>query len=88
MEIQMPEENEKKKEGEKKITVGSSLTISSSVTVILIRGDARKELDKLPKDDRQKILDEAIKISKEKGRPYDITFEDVVEAERRKEEST
>ena len=79
------EKNENKEESDKgkKVTLGSSISLTSSVTIIVTRGDARKELDKLPGPIRQQVLDEAIKISKSEGNAYDITLERVLEAKRR-----
>lgn len=64
----------------KEITVGSTLTLSSSVIVVRIRAEAQEELNKIPKKRRREILDKAIEISKERGRPYDVTREDILEA--------
>jgi len=75
------QDSTEQKEGkEKKITVGATLTLSSSVTILLVRGDARKELDKYSGETRQQILDEAIEISKKRGHSFDVRAEDVLEA--------
>jgi len=75
----------KKKEGEiKEIRIGEKVTVTDTVTVIKIRGDAVKELDRLPQNIRQEVLDEAVELSKSTSHPYDVTLEEIREAKRRK----
>jgi len=62
-----------------KITVGETIRIFDIVTVIRIRKEAAEELDKLPKDVRNKVLDEAVKTTLNTDHPYDVTLEDVLE---------
>jgi len=68
----------------KEITIGASIGLSDSVTVIKIRGEANKELDSLPKGEREKVLEDAIELSKKHGHPFDVQLEDVVEAKKMK----
>jgi hypothetical protein len=81
--LRMSDEN--KKEGKiKEIRVGESITFSDKVTVIKIRGEAMKELDKLPQSVRQEVLNEAIELSKNTTHPYDVTKEDGIEARKKR----
>jgi hypothetical protein len=66
-----------------KITVGETIRIFDIVTVIRIRKEAAEELDKLPKDVRNRVLDEAMKITLNTDHPYDVTLEDVLEAKKK-----
>jgi hypothetical protein len=76
---------EKKKEGKvKEIRVGETITVTDTVTVIVIRGEANKELDKLPQNVRQEVLNEAVELSKSTTHPYEVTLEEVTEAKKRK----
>lgn len=83
------DETEKKKTGKKKeISIGDSISLSDSVTVIRIRGEANKELESLPKEDRQKVLEKAIELSKIRGHPFDVQLKDVTDAKKMKEKSS
>jgi hypothetical protein len=77
-------EEQKKEEKKKEIRVGDSIALTETVTVIKIRGEAVKELDKLPKDIREEILNEAVEATKGTIHPYDVTLEDVIKAKKRK----
>jgi hypothetical protein len=66
-----------------RITIGETLQIFDMVTVIRIRKEAAEELDKLPKDVRNRVLDEAVKITLNMDHPYDVTLEDVLEAKKK-----
>ena len=81
----MANANEKKKEEKKKeIKIGDSITLTETVTVIKIKEDAVKELNKLPEDIRQEILNEAVEVSKDTIHPYVVTLEDVIKAKKKK----
>lgn len=73
---------ENEQEEEKKTKVGKTLSIGYSVDVILMRlaPEAKKVLERLPKETRHIVRKRAIELSKEKGRDYDVRLEDVVEA--------
>lgn len=75
---------EKKKEGKKEIKIGATITLTSNFTVIKIRGEAVKELDKLPQNVRQEVVNEAVELSKGTIHPYDVTLEEVTEAKKKK----
>jgi len=77
-------EEQKKEERKKAIKVGDSITLTDTVAVIKIRGEATKELDKLPQNVRQEVLNEAVELSKGTIHPYDVTLEEVREAKKRK----
>ena len=74
----------RKKKKEKKTEVGKTFTMSFGVSAILMRLDpeAKRILDKLPKDVQHLVRERAIELSKEKGRDYDVRLEDVVEAKK------
>ncbi|HDQ05716.1 MAG TPA: hypothetical protein ENN36_03205 [Candidatus Bathyarchaeota archaeon] len=79
----MPESQEKEEERqEEKNKVGKTLSIDFSVDAILVRiaPEAQKLLDKIGKKLRPPVMKRAIELSREKGREYDITYEDVIEA--------
>ncbi len=78
----MSEEN--KKEGKKEIKFGDTISMKETVTVIKIRGEAVKELDKLPLDIRQEVTNEAVELSKGTIHPYDVTLEEVIGAKKKK----
>ncbi len=75
---------EKKKGKIKEVKIGEKVTVTDTVTVIKIRGDAVKELDKLPQNIRQEVLDEAVELSKSTTHPYEVTLEEIREAKKRK----
>lgn len=77
-------EEQKKEERKKEIKIGDSITLTDTVTVIKIRGEATKELDKVPQNVRQEVLNEAVELSKGTIHPYDVTLEEVREAKKRK----
>lgn len=79
----MPTKNEEKKKI-KEIKIGDKVTVSETVTVIKIRGEAVKELDKLPQDIKQEVLDEALELSKNTTHPFEVTLEEVKEAKKKK----
>lgn len=75
---------EDKKKEKKEIKIGDSIGFSESITVIKIRGEAVKELDKLPQNIRQEVANEAVELSKGTIHPYDVTLEEVTEAKKKK----
>jgi hypothetical protein len=77
-------EEEKDKGKVKEIKVGEKITVTETVTVIKIRGEATKELEQLPQNFRQEVLDEAVELSKNTIHPYDVTLEEVKEAKKKK----
>jgi hypothetical protein len=70
----------------RQIYISDSLLMTANVFVIILREEAKNELDKFPKNKRQKILEKATEISKERGLPYIITLDDVIMAKDEKEE--
>jgi hypothetical protein len=75
---------EKKEEEVKEKKVGDTITVTETVTVIVIRGEAMKELDTVPQSIRQDVLNEAVELSKGTIHPYDVTLEEVKEAKKKK----
>jgi hypothetical protein len=63
------------------VKLGDKISIFEPVTVIRIRKDALKRLNMFPRELRNMILDEAVKITLGTDHPYDVTFEDVIRAE-------
>jgi len=81
----MSKNERQKKEGKRKeIKFGDSITVTDTFTVIKIRSEAVKELDKLSQNVRQEVLNEAVELSKSTIHPYDITLDEVIEAKKRK----
>lgn len=69
---------------EKEIRIGDVIKIFDTLRVIRIRKEAVEELNKLPKNIRNEVLDEAVKITLNTTHPYDVTLEDVLEAKKKK----
>jgi len=68
----------------KEVKLGETITLTETVRVIRIRNEAMKELEKLPADIRNEVLDEAVKLTMNTIHPYDVTLSEVVEAKKRK----
>lgn len=73
-------EDEGKKE--QKIKVGEKISIIEKVTVIKIRKEATEELNKLPVNLRNKVLEKAVKLTMKTDHPYDVTLDEVTKAKK------
>lgn len=78
------DKEQKEEVNKKKIKVGDKVQLFSTLTVIRIRKKAVEELNKLPENFRNEILDEAVKLTMNTIHPYDVTLEDVLKAKKRK----
>jgi hypothetical protein len=77
-------EKHETEEHKKEINIGDTIQLFATVKVIKIRKEAAEELDKLPQNIRNEVLDEAVKITMNTIHPYDVTLEDVLEAKKKK----
>jgi hypothetical protein len=77
-------EKHETEEHKKEIKIGDTIQLFATVKVIKIRKEAAEELDKLPQNIRNEVLDEAVKITMNTIHPYDVTLEDVLEAKKKK----
>jgi len=57
---------------EKEIRIGNTIEIFNMLRIIKIRKETVKELNKLPKNVRNKVLDETIKITLNTTHPYNV----------------
>lgn len=81
--VMSKKEEQEMEEHKKEIKIGATIQLFDAVKVIRIRKEAVEELNKLPKNVRNEVLDEAVKITMNTIHPYDVTLEDILEAKKK-----